>query len=142
MSSAAFSQEEAEPAPGPCHQYLRVFATYDELVNGKLVDKVSTAELTNWSRNSTFEGFVATKDTPANADLTVEFTKKKAKKATKSVHGGFKDWKLDANYRLADLDIHKVLDKRPTAEGTYTVHLHADGKNLCTETKPVVIDAE
>ena len=134
LSSIAFAN--------PCEKYVKIYATYDELENGKVVDKVSIDDLGDWSKNSTFDGLVVTKETPENAELTLEFKKKKAAKPSKSVSGTTKPFKLNNAYRVADFDILKVLEKRPTVDGSFTVRLTSGGKVLCADTKQVMVDGE
>lgn len=128
----------ASPAKaGACDAFLRAFNTYDEFENGKLEEKHSVFELTEWSNHSSFEGILANSTVPEGAEVTLEYRKVIRGKVVKSAKSGFTKWALDPHYRKADIDTVGFFGKELTS-GTYTIRLRNGDKILCEQTEAVL----
>ena len=114
-----------------CNKQLQAFNSYDQLVDGKLTEKHSVYDLTEWSRDSTYEGILATSQAPEGAELVLEIHRPHSKKASKSFRANFEKWDLDPAYRRAHL-VPKTFFGSANS-GTYTVRLVKGSAVLCEE---------
>lgn len=136
-------QAEAGLAATSCNNLLQAFNEYTQKVEGKIVKKHSIFEVTDWSRNSRFQGFVLTDKAPANAEVVLESKAGgKSAKAVKTVAKKTAPFVQDNKYRVVELDVEKQLTSAPTISGNFIVRVLADGKELCAEKRLIYDDGD
>ncbi|MES2802733.1 MAG: hypothetical protein V4654_09600 [Bdellovibrionota bacterium] len=129
-------------AVGACDDFVKSYSEYTQKVDGKIVKKHSIFEMTDWARNSRFQGLVLTDKAPANAEVILESkTSSKAKTVTSKAKK-IMPFTHDEKYRVVELDLLKQLGSAPTQEGSYTVKILADGKEVCSEKKLIYNDGD
>lgn len=125
-----------------CGNYVQAYNEYTQKVDGKIVKKHSVFDMTDWSRNSRFQGFVLTEKAPANAQLVLE-TKVSAKaKSLVTIGKRTTPFAQDEKYRVVDIDVEKKLGSAPAGSGAFVVTVMADGKELCSEKKLIYNDGD
>ncbi|AZZ35677.1 hypothetical protein CIK05_02300 [Bdellovibrio sp. qaytius] len=125
-----------------CDDYLKSFNEYTQKVEGVLVKKHSIFEITDWSRNSRFQGLVLTAKAPADIEVVLE-TKANSKAKVISVKTNkTTPFAQDEKYRVVSLDVEKQLGSAPQHSGTYIVRVLASGKELCADKKLIFDDGE
>lgn len=125
-----------------CDDYIKSYNEYTQKVEGVLVKKHSIFEMTDWSRNSRFQGFVLTEKTPQDAEVVLET---KANPKAKTISAKTKKttpFAQDEKYRLVNLDVKKQLGSAPEHTGNYIVRVIASGKELCAEKKLIYDDGD
>lgn len=133
---------QAATAAGACDNYVKAYSEYTQKVEGKIVKKHSIFEMTDWARNSRFQGLVLTEKAPANAEVILESKLSKKAKTVTTKAKKITPFAQDEKYRLVDLDLIKQLGMAPAQEGSYTVKVVADGKEVCSEKKLVYNDGD
>ncbi len=129
-------------AVGACDNFVKAYSEYTQKVEGKIVKKHSIFEMTDWARNSRFQGLVLTEKAPANAEVILESKlSSKAKTVTTKTKKNT-PFAQDEKYRVVELDLTKQLGSAPTQEGSYTVKVLADGKEVCSEKKLIYNDGD
>ena len=143
ISLSFIFQAQAGLAATSCNNFLQAFNEYTQKVEGKLVKKHSIFEVTDWSRNSRFQGLVLTDKAPANAEVVLESKAagKKAK-ALKTTAKKTTPFAQDNKYRVVELDVEKQLTSAPTGSGNFIVRVLADGKELCAEKRLIYDDGD
>ncbi|MFN3455465.1 MAG: hypothetical protein ACK41T_10940 [Pseudobdellovibrio sp.] len=121
-----------------CSEYVKIYAGYDELVNGKLVQKYSVGEMMEWTKDSTFDGFLLTDKVPSE-NVLVDFvvSGETRGKALKVSQKAFSAWKNNSSYKQIKLDLKKFLVKQKIKIGSYTVVVKHGEKILCEETQEI-----
>lgn len=142
ISLSLVLQAQASLAATSCNSFIQAFNEYTQKVEGKLVKKHSIFEMTDWSRNSRFQGFVLTEKVPANAEVVLESKAGAKAKVIKTVAKKTKPFAQDNKYRVVELDVEKQLTSAPTGSGNYIVRILADGKELCAEKRLIYDDGE
>lgn len=143
--AASLAQAQAESAKlksAGCAEYVQAFNEYTQKVEGKLVKKHSIFEMTEWARNSRFQGFVLTEKAPANAEVVLESKASSKAKTVTTKTAKTKPFEQDKKYRIVDIDVQKQLGSAPRATGTYVVKVIADGQILCTDKKAIYNDGD
>lgn len=142
ISLSLIFQVQAGLAATSCNNFIQAFNEYTQKVEGKLVKKHSIFEMTDWSRNSRFQGFVLTDKVPANAEVVLESKASAKAKAVKTATTKTKPFVQDNKYRVVDLDVEKQLTSAPTASGSFIVRVLANGKELCAEKRLIYDDGD
>ena len=125
-----------------CEDYIKSYNEYTQKVEGVLVKKHSIFEMTDWSRNSRFQGFVLTEKAPQDVEVILET---KANVKAKTILAKTKKttpFAQDEKYRLVNLDVQKQLGSAPEHTGNYIVRVIASGKELCAEKKLIYDDGD
>lgn len=133
---------QASAAATSCNSFIQAFNEYTQKVEGKIVKKHSIFEMTDWSRNSRFQGFVLTEKAPANAEVVLESKAGGKAKAMKTVAKKTKPFVQDNKYRVVEMDLEKQLTSAPTGSGSFIVRVLADGKELCAEKRLIYDDGD
>lgn len=130
ISTPAMAKTEA------CGKRVQAFNEYEELVEGKLVTKVSIFDLGEWSPDSGFEGLLVKASEDPKTKLEISATKGKKAKSTKKKDWatGAQSWKDNKDYRLVE-NFHKGKDVfgEKYEDGTFVVRLTLNGKVLCED---------
>lgn len=140
LSLVFLSQTSA--AATSCNSFVQAFNEYTQKVEGKLVKKHSIFEMTDWSRNSRFQGFVLTEKAPANAEVVLESKASAKAKVVKTIAKKTKPFAQDPKYRVVEMDLEKQLASAPTGSGSFIVRVLADGKELCAEKRLIYDDGD
>ena len=138
LLSATFAQA-ATPS---CNDLVKSFNEYTQKVEGVLVKKHSIFEMTDWSRNSRFQGLVLTEKAPQDAEVVLEIKASSKSKMVSVKTKKTSPFVQDEKYRVVGLDIPKQLGSAPQQTGTYTVKVLASGKELCSEKKLIFDDGD
>ncbi len=125
-----------------CGNYVQAYSEYTQKVDGKIVKKHSIFEMTDWARNSRFQGLVLTEKAPANAEVILESKLSKKAKTVTTKASKITPFIRDEKYRVVEIDLNKQLGSAPTQEGSYTVKVLADGKEVCSEKKLIYDDGD
>lgn len=133
-------QASAVMAAGACDIYVKAYSEYTQKVEGKIVKKHSIFEMTDWARNSRFQGLVLTEKAPANAEVILESKTSQKAKTVSMKAKKISPFAQDEKYRVVELDLNKQLGAAPSQEGSYTVKVVADGKEVCSEKKLIYND--
>lgn len=142
ISLGLIFQVQTGMAATSCNSFIQAFNEYTQKVEGKIVQKHSIFEMTDWSRNSRFQGFVLTDKVPANAEVVLESKASAKAKAVKTVSKKTKPFVQDSKYRVVELDLEKQLASSPAGSGIYIVKVLADGKELCSEKRLIYDDGD
>ena len=125
-----------------CDSYVQAYNEYTQKVEGKIVKKHSIFEMTDWSRNSRFQGLVLTEKTPSNAEVILETRASSKGKTNVTVAKNTKPFEQDKKYRVVELNIEQKLGSAPGGSGAFVVTVMADGKELCSEKKLIYNDGD
>lgn len=125
-----------------CSAYVQAYSEYTQKVEGKIVKKHSIFEMTDWTRNSRFQGLVLTEKAPANAELVLETRASSKSKTNITIAKETKPFEQDKKYRVVDLNIEQKLGSAPGGSGAFVVTVMADGKELCSEKKLIYNDGD
>lgn len=142
ISLSLIFQAQAGLAATSCNNFLQAFNEYTQKVEGKLVKKHSIFEMTDWSRNSRFQGLVLTDKAPANVEVVLESKAGGKAKAMRTVAKKTTPFVQDNKYRVVELDVEKQLTSAPTGSGSFIVRVLADGKELCAEKRLIYDDGD
>lgn len=141
ISLSLIFQAQAFAAPlKSCSHFVQAYSEYTQKVEGKIVKKHSIFDMTDWSRNSRFQGLVLTDKAAANAEVTLMVNmgnKVKAFKAKKTT-----PFVQDEKYRVVDLDLQALLGKAPSTTGDFRVVVAVNNKVLCSEKKLIYNDGD
>ena len=141
ITSALFFASSLAQAAG-CNTYLQAFNEYTQKVDGKLVKKHSIFEITEWARDSRYQGLLLTEKAPANAEVILESKASAKAKTVTTKTAKTKPFAQDNKYRIVDIDVQKQLGASPAAPGIYSVKVVAGGKTLCSDKKAVIDSGE
>lgn len=126
-----------------CTDYVQVVAGYDELVKGKLVKKYSIGEITEWSRHSTFDGFLLTEKAPKDSEFILDIKSDKSKIAPKKISvTKFANFKNDSKYRDTGIKALDVLGRDTQSTGSFRIQIKSAGKIICEESFLIQIGGE
>lgn len=125
-----------------CSDLIQAYNEYTQKVDGKIVKKFSVFDITDWSRNSRFQGLVLTEKAPAAVEIVLEvLANKKAKplivKTKKTT-----PFVQDAKYRRVDLDLEKQLGAAPAVTGSFVIKLFSAGQELCVDKRSIYDDGD
>lgn len=140
--SLIFSTALAQAATTSCNDLVKSFNEYTQKVEGVLVKKHSIFEMTDWSRNSRFQGFVLTEKAPLDAEVVLEIKANSKAKVVSVSTKKTSPFVQDQKYRVVGLDVPKQLGSAPQATGAYLVKVLASGKELCSEKKLIFDDGD
>lgn len=120
-----------------CEKYVKAFNVYEENLAGKTVENFSVFAVTDWSEDSSFQGFLLTKDAPEKVELRISL-------GTRPIYEGiasFETWEKDSQYRKANFDPEKFFANVSKAK-TFSLEVHAGNHVLCRETKEIIKENE
>jgi flagellar capping protein FliD len=140
--SLALQTQIALAATNSCNEFIQAYNEYTQKVDGKIVKKHSIFEITDWSRNSRFQGLVLTSKAPANAEVVL--LAKASAKAQPVAHKTAKTspFTQDSKFRVVDLNVDKILGSAPQGEGSFVVKIVSAGKDLCSEKRSIYDDGD
>lgn len=121
-----------------CGDKIQGFNIWEELEEGKIVEKHTTFSIEEISRNSYFEGLVVPKKAGKGAKVEVEVQPKNTKLKARKTSWDLSPWELDNKYLVAETYEGAEAFGEELVEGTFTLRLVKDGKVLC-ETKDLKI---
>lgn len=129
-------------AAGACDPFVKAYSEYTQKVEGKIVKKHSIFEITDWARNSRFQGFLLTEKAAPNAEVILESKSSVKAKLVSTRAQKITPYAMDEKYRVVELDLNKQLGSAPIEEGSFTVKVTADGKEICSEKKLIYNDGD
>ncbi|MGE3262832.1 MAG: hypothetical protein AB7K68_13710 [Bacteriovoracia bacterium] len=119
-----------------CGKRVQAFNEYEELVEGKLVTKVSIFDMGEWSPDAGFEGLLVKAGEDPKVKLEISATKGKKAQSTKKKDWATaaQSWKDNKNYRLVEnFDKGRDVFGEKYEDGTFVVRLTLNGKVLCED---------
>lgn len=140
--SLALKTQFAFAEANSCGEYIQAFNEYTQKIDGKIVKKYSMFEVTDWSRNSRFQGLVLTAKTPADAEVVLLSQVNKKAKPIINKTKKTTVFTQDKKYRVVDLNLEKFLGSAPQGEGHFTLKVISGGKELCLEKKLIYDDGD
>lgn len=126
-------------APAACGDRIQAFNEYEELQNGKIVEKISLFDLPEWTPDAGFQGLAVNAGEKAQTRLEIEVRKKGAKKALKKKDWPVKAWNARKDFQVLDGFQPKDVFTEAAAGGTYVARLVLNGKVLCEEPARAVV---
>lgn len=125
-----------------CNDYVQSFNEYTQKVEGVIVKKHSIFEMTDWSRNSRFQGLVLTEKAPKDAEVVLEIQPGKKGRKMSSKTKKTIPFVQDEKYRVVGIDVQKQLGSAPQHTGTFTVKVLDSGKEICSEKRLIYDDGD
>lgn len=111
-----------------CGGRIQAFNEYEEMQNGKIIEKVSLFDLPNWSPNEGFQGLAVRATEKPGTKLEVEMQKaKKKQKASAALSA----WAVRKDFQYAEKFNPKEFFSEKFSGGTFVVRLIVDGKVAC-----------
>lgn len=121
----------AAMAADSCGTRLQAFNIYEELVDGRIVEKHSIFPVEDWSESSAFEGLLIKDSEDKDVQLSVEVKKTATGKVLRSADFSFAVWPRNRTYReskqFVPADFFRV------APGVFTLKLIQKKKTLCED---------
>ncbi len=122
-------------ASSPCGNRLQAFNTYEDLEQGRIVEKYSLFSVTDWSDASAFEGIVIKSSEDPGLGMTFELRKGLNSKAVRSWDFKFSAWPKNSKFLYAkDFPPAELMDG---AQGVYSLALKKGKEVLCKETHAI-----
>ena len=117
-----------------CGKRVQAFNEYEELKDGKIIEKVSVFDLPEWSPDSGFQGLVVKSGEKADTKIELEVLRQGEKQTVKA-ESKLGNWTARKDFLAPEkLDAKSVFGSKYVA-GTYVVRLKLAGKTLCEETR-------
>jgi len=141
-ASLILSATWAQAATPSCNDFVKSYNEYTQKVEGVLVKKHSIFEMTDWSRNSRFQGFVLTEKAPKDAEVVLEIKASSKAKMISTKTKKTSPFVQDEKYRVVGIDVQKQLGSAPQHSGSYTLKVLNSGKEICSEKKLIFDDGD
>lgn len=120
--------------PENCGKRVQAYNEYEELAAGKIVEKVSIFDISEWAPDSAFEGLAVSAAEDPATKVEIEMFKGKSKRAAAKKAWAPKAWSDRQDFRRVEsFSRGKEFFGSKFEKGSFVVRLTLNGKVLCED---------
>ncbi len=128
-------------AAEPCANRIQAYTVYEELVEGKIVEKHALHVVGELSPHSSLEGLAISRSEDSKTQIEISINQPTVNKKTQSRSWPVKPWARDGDYFATEnLQIADVVNNY--ANGTFMLRLKVNGRVLCEDRAKNIVHGE